>query len=221
MLGAAVVHAGACRAGDDGSRRDHHPAHRAFLQLGDRLVDVLPRAVLPELRLGDDDLLGVRRVRARDRLPSRVAGARADRGATADAAGRSAARGAAAAAAPALPVQHAQHHLGADAPRRQRRRRDARAAQRSAAADARSHRHAAGAAEGRTRLPAEIPRDRADAIRRSSDGQHRRRSRSARRAGSESRFSSRSSRTPCATASDRKSVSARWTSRLVRSVAAL
>ena len=101
----------------------------------------------------------------RARLPARIAGARADRRAAADAAGRGAARGAAASAAPALPVQHAQHHLGADAPRRPRRRRDARAAQRSAAADAGSHRHAAGAAQGRSRLPQEVPGDRADAIR--------------------------------------------------------
>ena len=44
-------------AGDIGSRRDHDAAHRASL----RLVDVLPRALLPEFRLGDDDVLGARR----------------------------------------------------------------------------------------------------------------------------------------------------------------
>ena len=79
----------------------------------------------------------------------------------ADAARRGAAAGAAAAAAPALPVQHAAHDLGADAPRHRRGRRDAGAAQRPAAADARPRRHAAGAAQGRARLRREVPRDRA------------------------------------------------------------
>ena len=86
------------------------------------------------------------------------------------AAGRGAAAGAAAPAASALPVQHAAHDLGADASRHRGRRRDAGAAQRPAAADARPHRHAAGAAQGGARLPPEVSRDRADALRRSSAG---------------------------------------------------
>ncbi len=114
-------------------------------------------------------------LRPRARLSARVAGAR-DRGrATADTAGRGAARGAAAPAASALPVQHAEHHLRADAPRCQRGRRDARAAQRPAPADARSRRHAAGPAHGRSRLPQEVSGDRTDAIRRSPHRQHRHR----------------------------------------------
>ena len=116
-----------------------------------RLVDVLPRAVLPELRLGDDDLLGHRRPSSTRSTIHRESQERElDGRAAADAAGRGAAAGAAAPAASALPVQHAEHDLGADASRRRRRRRDARAAQRSAAADAGSRRHAAGAAQGRS-----------------------------------------------------------------------
>ena len=39
-----------------GTRRDHDAVHRSAI----RLVDVLPRRILPEFRLGDDDVLGAR-----------------------------------------------------------------------------------------------------------------------------------------------------------------
>ena len=65
----------------------------------------------------------------------------------------------------AFSVQHAQHDFGVDAPQRPRRRRDAGAAQRSAAPDVGSHRHATGSPERRSGLPQEISRDRTDAIR--------------------------------------------------------
>ena len=105
-----------------------------------------------------------------------------------------------------------QHDLGADASRHRGRRRDARAAQRSAAPDARSRRHAAGARSRTSSTScASISRSR------------RRASASACRCTSTSiptrstprcRTSccSRSSRTRCATASGRRSAAAAWTS---------
>ncbi len=120
----------------------------------------------------------------------------------ADAAGRGAAAGAAAAAAPALPVQHAAHDLGADAPRHRRRRRDAGAAQRPAAADARPHRHAAGAAQGGARLPrTSISRSSGPASAIACSVRRRRRARHARRRRCRTCCCSRWSRTPSATAS--------------------
>ncbi len=76
-------------------------------------------------------------VEPRLRLLPRVAGARLTDGAARDPARRGAAAGAAAAAAPAFPLQHAPHHLGADAPQHRRRRRHAGAPERPAAPDAR------------------------------------------------------------------------------------
>ena len=89
------------------------------------LVDAGHAHVLPELRLGDDDLLGHHRLLARDGLLPRRAGPRAQGQPARDPSRRGAAAGAAAPAAPALSLQHAQRDLGADAPRRRGRRPDA------------------------------------------------------------------------------------------------
>ena len=125
-------------------RRRHLAARRARRGvahghlLGGRRVarHVAPRSAgdaVPELRLGDDDLLDHRRRRHGDEVHARGARARTERGAARDAAGRSPPPYPAAADAAAFPVQHAQYHLGADAPRRRRRRRDDRAVERPAA----------------------------------------------------------------------------------------
>ena len=70
------------------------------------------------------------------------------------------------------------------------------------------------------RLPAEVPRDRADAVRRSPAGQHRRRSRSARRAGAESHSAAARRERAASRHRTAESASAAWTSTPVRSVAA-
>ena len=101
---------------------------------GDSWLHEAQQHVLQQFRLGDDDLLGHRRPQPRAAaICSEARDARAARQPARDPPGRSAAAGAAAAAAAALPVQHAQHDLGADAPRRRRRRQHDRAAERSAA----------------------------------------------------------------------------------------
>ena len=127
-------------------------------------------ARIQELRLGDDDLLGHRRLLARDGLLPRGAGSRAQRQPARSAARRSAAAGAAAAAASAFPLQHAERDLGADASRRRGRGPDAGAAQRPAAHRARSARRPGSGAEGRARVPPEVSRDRAGALRRAPVG---------------------------------------------------
>ncbi len=95
-----------------------------------------------QLRLGDDDLLDDRRPQPRRPLLPRVQGPGPAHVSARDPARRGAAQDAAAAAAPALPLQHAARHLGADASRRRGRRSDADAAERPPAPDARAHRPA-------------------------------------------------------------------------------
>ena len=133
---------------------------------------VAPRSAgdaVPEFRLGDDDLLDHRRRRHGAALHARSAREGAERGAARDAPRRGAPAHAAAADAAALPLQHAQHDLGADAPRRRRRGRDDRAAERSAAHVAAARRRAGSAAQGGARLPLQVPGDRTNALPRPSD----------------------------------------------------
>ena len=80
-----------------------------------RVVARRPAIGAPELRLGDDHLLGDRRPEPRRPLLSRVARSRAAHVTTRDEAGRGAAGRASAAAPPALPVQHAARDLRAHA----------------------------------------------------------------------------------------------------------
>ena len=128
------------------------------------VVDGCPAAVLPAIRLGDDDLLGDRRRQPRPALSVPSAGPGAAGVAARDAPDGGPAPDAAAPAAAAFPVQHPQHHLGPDAPRRRSRRRHAGPARRPAAAVVRVPGGAGGGAGAGARLPAEVRRHRAGAV---------------------------------------------------------
>ena len=133
-----------------------------------RVVVGGPALGAPELRLGDDDLLGHRRPQPRAPLLPRVARPRAARR-------RSSRRSSSRRSSTTLQQQlhphflfNTLHAISALMHKDVRGRRPhADAAERSAPAHARAPRPAGGDARGGARVPVEVPRDRADPLRRS------------------------------------------------------
>ena len=163
---------------------DRHaaPVVGLWRQGADRGLDVVPAAPVPrESRFHADDLHDGAGTQLRAALQPRVAGARRQGSAARNAAGRSAAADAASRAATAFSLQHAARDLVARAHQSRRRRSNDQPPERSAAPHVRSFGCATNFAAGGARVPAEVSRDRADALQRSSLGPLRDRSGNARR----------------------------------------
>ena len=153
------------------------PVVGLWRQGADRGLDVVPAAPVPrESRFHADDLHDGAGTQLCPALQQGVAGARHQGSATRNQSGPGAAAHARSRAAAAFPLQHAARHLVARAHESRRRRSHDQPPERSAAPDLRPIRRSSRLAAGGARVPAEVPRDRADALPRSALGPVRHRS---------------------------------------------